>query len=281
MLKTTFKGLVLAGAMAIALPAIAADAEKKDDYVVATVNGSEIYFSDLMEAQRDMGAQAQAMPLEMIQNLLINSIADRKMVAAKARMEGIHKTDDFKKRMITVEEGVLSRQFLNGFAESKMTDDAVKAAYDDMVKDFKPEKEVHARHILVKTEDEAKAIIKELKEGADFAETAKAKSTGPSGATGGDLGFFARGAMVPAFEKAAFELKNGEVSAEPVKTQFGYHIIKVEESRDSEAPKLADVAEKLKGEIANDAVKKLIDDLRKKAEIKLFDKDGKEIEQDK
>lgn len=281
MLKTTFRSLALAGAMMIALPAFAADdAKATADRVVATVNGAEIYYSELLEAQSAMGGQAQAMPLEAIQGLLINSIADRKLVAAAARLEGVHKTDEFKKRMQSIEEHVLQRQYLMSFAENAIEEDAIKAAHKKMVDSFNPEKEVHARHILVKSEDDAKAIIKELEGGADFAELAKEKSEGPSGKNGGDLGFFGAGQMVPAFELAAFDLKEGAFSKEPVKTQFGYHIIKAEAFRVTEPPKLAEVEEKIKGDLANKAVTEYIEGLRKQADIKMFDKTGKEIKMD-
>ncbi|WP_167730462.1 peptidylprolyl isomerase [Terasakiella sp. SH-1] len=279
MLKTTFRGLALAGALALSLPALADDHQK--DRVVATVNGANIFYSELIEAQKAMGGQAQAMPLEMIQSMLINSIADRKLVAAAARMNGVHKTEDFKKRMMSIEEHVLQREHLTKFAEAKMTDKAVKAEYDKMVKDFTPQMEVHARHILVEKKEEADAVIKELKGGADFVELAKTKSTGPSGPNGGDLGFFGKGMMVPEFEAAAFSLKKGEFTKEAVKTQFGFHVIKVEETRQSKAPSLEESEEQIKGKIANEAVKTYVDSLRKKAEIKLFDADGKEIKQDK
>ncbi|SCA56764.1 PpiC-type peptidyl-prolyl cis-trans isomerase [Candidatus Terasakiella magnetica] len=279
MLKTTFRGLALAGVLALSLPAYADN--HKEDRVVATVNGANIFYSELVEAQKSMGGQAQAMPLEMIQGILVNSIADRKLVAAAARMQGVHKTDNFKKRMMGIEEHVLQREFLTKFAEAKMTDKAVKAAYDEMIKGFEPKKEVHARHILVKTQEEAEALIKELKGGADFVELAKTKSTGPSGPNGGDLGFFGQGMMVPEFEKAAFAMKAGEFSTEPVKTNFGYHVIKVEEFRKSEAPKLEEAEEQIKGKIANDAVTAYVAELRKKAKIKLFDENGKEIKEDK
>ena len=198
-------------------------------------------------------------------------------MAEEARKKGVHETDSYKKRLAGIEEHILQREHLTKFAEDAATDDKVKSAYEQMVKDFKPTMEVNARHILVKTEDEGKAIIKELDGGADFATLAKEKSTGPSGANGGDLGFFGQGAMVPEFEKAAFSLKKGEHSKEPVKTQFGFHVIKVEQYRESEAPKFEEAEQQLKGDIANKAVSKYIEGLRKSAKIVLFDKDGKEI----
>lgn len=279
MLKTTFRTLVMAGALTLSVSAVAD--EKKDDPVVATVNGIEIYYSQVQQAQRAMGGQAMAVPLEMIQSMLINTIADRTIVAEQARKDGFDKKEEFKKRMADIEQQVLARDFIADYAEKQITDKRVEEAYQDMIKDFEPQKEVRARHILVEDEAAAKDVIKELEGGADFAELAKSKSTGPSGSQGGDLGFFAAGAMVPEFEKAAFALKAGEFSKEPVKTQFGYHVIKLEEERKTQPPKLEDVKDQIEGEIGNEAVSKYIEGLRKDAKIVLFDKDGKEIKEDK
>ncbi|WP_028879415.1 peptidylprolyl isomerase [Terasakiella pusilla] len=279
MLKTTFRTLVMAGALTLSVSAIAD--EKKDDPVVATVNGVEIYYSQVQQAQRAMGGQAMAVPLEMIQSMLINTIADRTIVAEQARKDGFDKNEEFKKRMADIEQQVLARDFIADYAEKQITDKRVEEAYQAMIKDFEPQKEVHARHILVEDEAAAKDVIKELEGGADFVELAKTKSTGPSGPQGGDLGFFSAGAMVPEFEKAAFALKAGEFSKEPVKTQFGYHVIKLEEERKTQPPKLEDVKDQIEGEIGNEAVSKYIEGLRKDAKIVLFDKDGKEIKEDK
>lgn len=279
MLKTTFRTLVMAGALTLSVSAIAD--EKNDDPVVATVNGIEIYYSQVQQAQRAMGGQAMAVPLEMIQSMLINTIADRTIVAEQARKDGFDKKEEFKKRMADIEQQVLARDFIADYAEKQITDKRVEEAYQDMIKDFEPQKEVRARHILVEDEAAAKAVIKELEGGADFAELAKSKSTGPSGSQGGDLGFFSAGAMVPEFEKAAFALKAGEFSKEPVKTQFGYHVIKLEEERKTQPPKLEDVKDQIEGEIGNEAVSAYIEGLRKDAKIVLFDKDGKEIKEDK
>lgn len=279
MLKTTFRTLVMAGALTLSVSAIAD--EKKDDPVVATVNGVEIYYSQVQQAQRAMGGQAMAVPLEMIQSMLINTIADRTIVAEQARKDGFDEKEEFKKRMADIEQQVLARDFIADYAEKQITDERVEEAYQKMIKDFEPQKEVHARHILVEDEAAAKDVIKELEGGADFVELAKSKSTGPSGPQGGDLGFFSAGAMVPEFEKAAFALKAGEFSKEPVKTQFGYHVIKLEEERKTQPPKLEEVKDQIEGEIGNEAVSKYIEGLRKDAKIVLFDKDGKEIKEDK
>ena len=130
---------------------------------------------------------------------------------------------------------------------------------------------------LVKTEDEAKAIIKNLRGGADFEATAKEKSTGPSGPNGGDLGFFGKGQMVPEFEKAAFALKKGKITDTPVKTQFGWHIIKVDDRRKSEPPSFDSIKQKLRTEISQEAGSKYVSGLRKEAKIERFDLDGKPL----
>lgn len=279
MLKSSLRAMALASVLAFSAPALAQDSA--EDRVIATVNGAEIYYSDVLNAQQAMGEQAMAVPLQMIQGMLVNSIADRKLVAAEARESGITESDSFKKRMAEVEELILQREFLTQYAEDQLTDDAIKAAYDKMVKDFTPAKEVHARHILLKDEAAAQDVIKALKDGADFVELAKEKSTGPSGPNGGDLGFFGTGQMVPAFEQAAFALKAGEFSDTPVQTQFGYHVIKVEETRDTQAPAFEQAEESLKAQVANDAVSAYLDGLRKDAEIVLFDENGKPIAEDK
>ncbi|MBT5297433.1 MAG: hypothetical protein HOB37_00240 [Rhodospirillaceae bacterium] len=162
-----------------------------------------------------------------------------------------------------------------------ITEDAVRARYDKMVAGKSGAEEVHARHILVKTEDEAKAIIKDLKGGADFETLAKEKSTGPSGPNGGDLGFFAKGQMVPAFEKAAFGMDKGEVTDEAVKTQFGYHVIKVEAKRKSEAPSFEKMEQQLRTELSQEKATTFVASLRKGAKIERFDLEGKPLEKPK
>lgn len=282
MIKTTFRSLMLCAAITLALPAHGADDNKAAaDHVVATVNGANIYYSEIVEAQSSLGQQMQGMPVEMVQGLLVNSIADRKLVAAQARKEKMHETEDYKKRLLTIEEHVLQREYLTKFAEAQLGDDKIKAAYEKLVKEYKPTMEAHARHILVETEDEAKDLIKALDGGIDFVQLAKKKSTGPSGPNGGDLGFFGKGQMVPEFEKAAFSLKKGEHTKAPVKTQFGFHVIKVEEFRKSEVPTFEASSEQLKGRIANDAVTAYLKGLRKAAKIVMLDKAGKAIKMDK
>src|SRR6185437_13217838 len=150
------------------------------------------------------------------------------------------------------------------------TDEAMKKVYDDAAKQITSEQEVHARHILVPTEDEAKEVEKELKAGADFAELAKKKSKDPGASDGGDLGFFTKDQMVPEFSKVAFSLQPGQIS-DPVKTQFGWHIIKVEEKRDRKAPDFDQVKGQIETYVTRKAQADYVAKLRDAAKIERFD----------
>jgi len=253
------------------------DARAAEDPVVAIVTGTKIHKSMLAAAQQLLPQQYQQIPLEQIYPALVDTVIDMKLAAADARSRKLHEEADFKVLMARIEDQMLQRSVLQRELNAAVTDDAVKARYDKMVKDMGESKEVHARHILVKTEDEAKQIIKDLKGGADFEATAKEKSTGPSGPNGGDLGFFAKGQMVPAFEKAAFALDKGQVTDDPVQTQFGWHVIKVEDKRKAEVLKFDSVKEKLRGELSQERGTAYVSKLREAAKIERFDLDGKPI----
>ena len=179
--------------------------------------------------------------------------------------------------MARITDQMLQRTALQSEINKALTNEAMQKRYQDMIKDAKVSDEVRARHILVNTEDEARSIIKDLEAGADFKSVAKAKSTGPSGANGGDLGFFGKGQMVPEFEKVAFALREGEVGESPVKTQFGWHVIKVEERRKAEAPSFKSVKRKLEMEISQEASAAYVSSLRDAAQIKRFDLNGKPL----
>jgi peptidyl-prolyl cis-trans isomerase C len=142
--------------------------------------------------------------------------------------------------------------------------------YDEAIKQMAPEEEVHARHILVATEDEAKAIIAELKKGADFATLAKEKSKDPGAAEGGDLGWFTKDQMVPEFAEVAFKLQKGQIS-DPVHTQFGWHIIKVEDRRTKPTPTFDQVKAQIENYVSHRAQAQFVDNLRHSARIERFD----------
>ena len=160
---------------------------------------------------------------------------------------------------------------------AKVDDKALEARYQQFLKDNPQQEEVRARHILVASEAVAKEIIADLKKGGDFAALAKAKSTDGSAKEGGDLGFFTREDMVPEFSEAAFALKPNEFTQEPVKSQFGWHVIKLEQRRQTAAPALADVRDQLTSEMSQEMITKIVEDLRKGAKIEKFDIEGKPL----
>jgi peptidyl-prolyl cis-trans isomerase C len=190
-------------------------------------------------------------------------------------------TDDpaFKKRMAFVEDQVLQDFWIQREVARKVTQEKLQQRYEERLKSMPAEEEVHARHILVSTEDEAKAIIAELKKGAAFDKLAKEKSTDKaSGAEGGDLGWFKKSDMVKEFADAAFALKKDELTETPVKTQFGYHVIKVEDRRKAPPPAFEELADQLREEMAREAVTAQLDQLRSGAKIEKFNMDGSKVE---
>lgn len=259
-------------------PVISAE-EKKEDPVVAVVDGSEIRLSEVTEAQTRLPAQYQQIPVQVVFPMLVNSLVDTRLMAGQARKIGLHREAEFKARLSGVENQLLERVLLARYIEEKLTDAKLKERYDTLIKEAEPRDEVRARHILLKTEEEAKKAIKDIKGGADFAKLATKRSTGPSATKGGDLGYFAEEQMVPAFSKAAFVLKKGAVTETPVKTQFGWHVIKVEDRRTTEPPSFESAKEEVRAAMSRELGTAYIAELRKAADIKRFDINGKPLEE--
>ena len=206
-------------------------------------------------------------PLETYFDRLIDDIVDSRLAAAAGNEAGLTNDEDIIVQMSIAAQRVLAEAWINRELRKSVSDDAIQQAYETFVADEQSRREVKARHILVKEKTEAEAIIAELKGGADFAELAKTKSTGPSGPNGGDLGYFPRGAMVPAFEMAAFALEAGSFTEAPVQTQFGWHIILVEDKRISEAPTIEELAPQLRQNLISQNLGRLLDGLRVDAKL--------------
>ncbi len=266
----------LATAIAMPLSACAAD-----DPVVATVNGDKITKSQIEAAYQRLPQQYQQVPMDQLFPALVDSVIDTKLAAADARAKKLNEEADFRMQMKRIEDQLLQRVVLEKEMTRDVSDADMKARYDKMVAGLSDKEEVHARHILLKTEKDASEVIKELDKGGDFAELAKKKSTGPSGPNGGDLGFFGKGQMVPEFETAAFAMKTGEHSKQPVKTQFGFHVIKVESRRKVEVPTMDSVAQQLRSEISQERGADYVEGLRKNAKISRFTLDGKPLTDEK
>ena len=262
-------GLLVPGAAALAQEA------EGDDPVVAVVDGQELRRSDLEEAAASLPEQYRQMPLPMIYDLLLDRVIDFELLAREAERLDLGEEPEVqpaleRARADVLRNALVQRQVLEGTSE-----DRLRERYEELKEseDFVRE-EVHARHILLESEEEAQAVIDELREGADFAALAGERSTDPSAErNAGDLGYFAREQMVEEFADAAFELEVGEVSPEPVQSQFGWHVIEVLDRRSVE-PSFAETEPQLRQELAREAITSLLAGLREDAEIERFALDG-------
>jgi peptidyl-prolyl cis-trans isomerase C len=258
------------GALALALFASLPLRAEDANPVLAKVNGAEIRQSDVKLAEEELGPSlAQMDPATKKENVLAFLI-DMKIVAKAAEDKKIEDRPDFKARLGFTRNRLLMDNLLAAEGKAAATDEAMKKVYDEAAKQIAGEQEVHARHILVETEDEAKAIEGELKKGADFAELAKTKSKDPGAADGGDLGFFTKDQMVPEFSAVAFALEPGKIS-DPVKSQFGWHIIKVEEKRNRKAPDFEQVKPQIETYVTRKAQAEYVAKLRESAKVERMD----------
>jgi len=254
-------GLAFAGIVLGFGPALA----QSGDPVAARVNGFEIRQSDLAVAEDEFGANLpEGAPRR---DALIGYYADLILLARAAEAKGMGSTTEFAKKLQFAKAKLLMETLLKAEAKAAVTEEALRKVYDQAVKEMGKEEEVHARHILLKSEDEAKAVLAELKQGGDFEKLAKEKSTDPSAKTnGGDLGYFGKEQMVPEFADAAFKLKKGELS-EPVKSQFGWHVIRSEDKRNKPVPEYDKVKPQLEQFVVRNAQAALITKLREDAKI--------------
>jgi peptidyl-prolyl cis-trans isomerase C len=269
----SLRGLALSAASCLALALLVGSPARADDAnpVLAKVNGVEIHQSDVTLAEEELAPSlAQMDPATKKENVLAFLI-DMKIVAKAAEDKKIADQADFKKKLDFARNRLLMDNLLAAEGKAALTDEAMKKVYDDAAKQISGEQEVHARHILVQTEDEAKAIKAELDKGADFAKLAKEKSKDPGASDGGDLGFFTKEQMVPEFSKVAFSLEPGKIS-DPVKTQFGWHIIKVEEKRNRKPPDFAQVKPQIEQYVTRKAQSEFVAKLRETAKVERMDK---------
>lgn len=247
------------------------DAIANADAVVAVVGGQNITEADLAFAAEDMAQDLSQMPPEERRAFLVRILIDMKVMSQAAREAGMDQTEIFAQRQKYLEERALRRAYFNEAIAGAVTEEAARAEYDAFVQQFEPQPEVRASHILVETEEEANELKAEIDGGADFAELARENSIDPGAANGGDLGFFGRGMMVQPFEEAVFALANpGDVSA-PVQSQFGWHVIKLEEKRDSAPPSFEQVAPQIQNQLLMRSFTKKVDALMEGVEINIED----------
>jgi peptidyl-prolyl cis-trans isomerase C len=245
-------------------------AHANDDRIpVGTVNGKTLWLDDVMRQAERLPDEFRQTPLANYFDQLVTDMVDARIAADAARTAKHDKKDDVAAAMKVAADRVLAESWLGETVAGEVNDAAIENAYQKFVADSASREQVTASHILVETEDDAKAVIAALEKGEDFAELAKTKSTGPSGPNGGSLGTFGRGQMVPAFENAAFALGDGSFSKAPVQTQFGWHVIKVDKKAIAPAPTLDAMRDQLVQNLSTQALGRVLEELRAKQDIKL------------
>jgi peptidyl-prolyl cis-trans isomerase C len=283
------RSLALALALAAPLAAHAADAPKadapklssglqlapnaSDDPVVAKINGSEIHKSDLVAAQQQLPQQYQQVPLEAIYPQLLDQVVNNRLLIDAAKDAKLDNDPEVKDKLAKLQERVVEQVYIERLMAKATSDDALKAMYQKTIKDAPAQDEIHGRQILLKDEAEAKTVIAQLDKGGDFAKIANEKNPGKD-QNGGDLGYFTKDAMPPEFGDAAFALKKGAYTKTPVKTQFGWHVIKVEDRRPAAPPTFEESKEKLTAEAEHNTLDGQVAELRGKSKVEEFNLDG-------
>ena len=235
--------------------------------IVANVNNEDISLETMIHAMNELPPEIQSQPFMSYYEDLLERVIDIKLFAQEGKKMKLDEEPSVRAAIDFVIEKVLMQAFLSKYVQENIKEENLKASYNNFIADETSREEIKASHILMDTESEAIDVINMLNNGDDFAELAKNKSTGPSGPSGGDLGWFKRGQMVPPFEKAAFSLNKNEITQRPVQTQFGWHVIKIFDKRIPEAPSYESMKNKLIQDLERKIVSKKIQDLRNDALI--------------
>jgi peptidyl-prolyl cis-trans isomerase C len=276
-------GLVCAAGYAMAAdphatpPTPGAPALPPGNPVVARVDGTELRLSDVESAQKTLPPQAQKLPLEQIYPMLLDRLVDGMLITKAGRKEHLDQDPEVQSRLKQYEDRLVQEAYVNRALKQADTEDRLRTRYETVIKDKPAHEEVHARHILLATEAEAKSVIGELDKGADFAALAKKYSKDPGAEAGGDLGYFGHDDMVKEFADAAFALSQGQYSKTPVKSEFGWHVIKVEDRRTGKPPTFEEAREQLSRDLAHEILEAKLHDLRGAAKIEEFGLDGKPL----
>jgi peptidyl-prolyl cis-trans isomerase C len=283
-LSAPASGLLFTAGLAVAIaanaaepPNAAAGSLSPGNPVVARVDGVELHLSDVEAAQQSLPSQAQKVPLEQIYPMLLDRLVDGALITEAGRKEHLEQDPDVQTRLKRYEDRLIQEAYLNRAIKQAETADSLKTRYQKLLKEKPAQEEVHARHILVADEEEAKSVIAQLDKGADFTALAKKYSTDPSAEEGGDLGYFSHDDMVKEFADAAFALPVGQYTKTPVKTEFGWHVIKVEDKRQGKPPSFEEAQDQLHQDLARDIIEAKLQELRGAAKIEEFGLDGKPL----
>jgi peptidyl-prolyl cis-trans isomerase C len=278
----TFLGLLLA----CALPVVAlaqstsggAAAQGVADPVVGSVEGHLIYLSELGEASKTLPENLRGMPFDTLYPVLLDRMVDHEALVIMAERQGLDQKKQVQRDIQAATERILEGAYLGQVAAPQVTEQAIQARYNQRYANRSATEEVRARHILVTTEAEARKVLDDLKKGADFATVARVLSKDPDAAKGGDLGFFRREQVWPSFADVAFSLQPGQIAPNPVKNEFGWHVVKVEEKRLVAPPSFSDMHDQLRQELLTAAVQQAIANARSQLTIHRFNLDGSEVE---
>ncbi len=266
-LRASVSSLILAAALMTG-PAWAVDAPAAGAPAKISVNGTPVTDAELKAAETEMSDALNGVPEAQRRDQLIDYLITVDLLADEAKKEKLNSGPEFEQRRAFAEKKMLMDTLMRAEVAKQVTPQAIKAFYDERLKTVKPEQEVRARHILVPTEEEAKKAIAEINGGKKFEDVAKEMSKDPGSAKeGGDLGYFTKDRMVPEFSKAAFEATPGKVLPNPVKSQFGWHVIKVEDKRTQPAPEMSAVEPQIRTFLTRKAQAELVEKLRKQAKI--------------
>lgn len=274
-IRTRTAGLCLAAVLAApSMAAAQSDADgtseaKDENPVVAIVNGEKIRFQEVKESAKDLPQQYQKQ-FNRIFPALLDRVIDMKLLEKNAAEAGLADDPEVKKRVAEAKKQIMSQVYLERKREERITEARLEKAYNEYRKKNPPKDQVRARHILVEKEKKAKDLIDQLDNGADFTKLAKEHSTGPSGKKGGDLGYFGKDKMVEPFTKAAFDLEPGEYTSSPVKTQFGWHVIKVEDKRRQEPKSFDEMESQLRQQLRQQITQSVLKDMRNGEDVQTF-----------
>jgi peptidyl-prolyl cis-trans isomerase C len=254
--------------------AIAQTESKEEGVVIAKVNGENVYRRDYEAAFAQLPPQAQQMGPDTIYPLLLERLVDEKLIGIAANKAVPANDPEVEEQMAALRDRIVMQIYFQREVEAKLTDEVLQQRYEQWKEANPAASEVHARHILLETEEKAKEVLAEVQGGKDFTEAAKEHSTGPSGPNGGDLGFFTHDQMVKPFADAAFAMEPGAVSEAPVKTDFGWHVIKVEERRQQPQPGFDELRDQLAEQATQEIASEMLTALRDGAKVETFDIDG-------
>jgi peptidyl-prolyl cis-trans isomerase C len=267
---------LLAVSIPLAVSSLAAAAA--EDKVIVIINGHEIKTSEVEIAAEDIAMQLGDLPAKLRYPFLIEYLVERHLLAQAAVKQGVADSEEYKKRLAFYQAKALRDAYFNDSIKPSVTDEEVKAAYEKEASKIKVAERVRARHILVQTEKEAKDVLARLSKGEKFEDIAKQVSLDGSKDYGGDLGYFSAEEMVPEFSKAAFALKVGDISP-PVKTDYGWHVIKLEDRKQGGAQPYDQVKAGIKAVLMRKKVQDTVTELRKEAKIEIIDPDLKKLQE--